>query len=117
MAAVHTSKVPGGMQDDFEACVAHIVPYFTISKNRTTVTKQGAAEISEVKTDDGEAEILSFGSKPGKGPKTGVHIRYQKNLEYCHLLHEETDEFWEWQKSQNLDEKNPKWNKDELGYK
>ena len=55
------------------------MPYFPVSKNNTAGTNQSAAEILEVNTDDKEAEISSFGSKSGKVPKTGVHLRYYKN--------------------------------------
>ena len=42
-ADVRTNKGPGGMQNYFEACVAHIVPYCPVSKNRTVLTRRGAA--------------------------------------------------------------------------
>jgi hypothetical protein len=51
------------MRNDFEACVAHIVPYCPVAKKRTAGTKQGAAEISEVNADVEEAEISSFGTE------------------------------------------------------
>ena len=39
MAAVRTNKDPGGMQNDFEACVAHIVPYCPVAKKKTAGAK------------------------------------------------------------------------------
>ena len=61
MAAVCTDKGPGGMQNYFEACVAHIVPYCLVSKKKTARTKQDAAEILEVNTDYEEFQIAPFG--------------------------------------------------------
>ena len=43
ISAVRTDKGPGGMRNDFEACVSHIVPYCLVSKKRTTGTKLVAA--------------------------------------------------------------------------
>jgi hypothetical protein len=59
MAAVQTNKGAGDMHNNFEACVAHIVPYCLDAKKRT--------EISEVNAEAEEAEVASFGSKSGRG--------------------------------------------------
>jgi hypothetical protein len=96
MAAVRTDKAPGGMRDDFEASVAHIVPCCLLAKKRTVRTKQGDAEILEVNADAEEAEVTSFWTKTGKGPKTGVHLRYHKRSEYYCLSNEEKNEIREW---------------------
>jgi hypothetical protein len=117
MAAVRTDKAPGGMRNDFEACVAHIVPYCPVAKKRTAGTKRGAAEISEVNADAEEAEISSFGTKSGKGAKTGVHLRYHKGPEYSRLTDDEKDELREWRKIQKSEGKNPKKNRGKTGYK
>jgi hypothetical protein len=101
MAAVRTDKAPGGMRNDFEACVAHLVPYCPVSKKRTAGTKRGAAEISEVHADADEAEVASFGTKSGRGPRTGVHLRYHKGPEYKALSDDEREELREWRKTQN----------------
>jgi hypothetical protein len=108
MAAVRTDKAPGGMRNDFEACVAHIVPYCPVAKKRTAGTKRGAAEISEVNADAEEAEVSAFGTKSGKGSKTGVHLRYYEGPKYNRLSEEEKDELREWRKIQKLDSKNSK---------
>ena len=94
MADVRTNKGPGGMRNDFETCVSHIVSYCPVSKKSNSGTKQGATEILEVNAYDKEAEIASFGSKSGKGPNTGVHIRYHTNLEYHRLSDEKKDKLW-----------------------
>ena len=93
------------------------MPYCPVSKKNTEGTKQSATEILEVNTDDKEAEIVSFGSKYGKVPKTRVHLRYYKIPEYHCLSDEEKDDLWEWRKTHNSDENNPKSNKGKLGYK
>ena len=100
------------MRNDFEACVAHIVPYCPIAKKKTAGAKRGAEEISEVNAGAEEAEISSFGTKSGKGAKTGVHLRYHKGPEYSRLTDDEKDKLWEWQKIQKQSEgKNPKKNR------
>ena len=105
------------MRNDFEACVAHIVPYCPVAKKRTAGTKRGAAEISEVNADSEEAEIASFGTKNGKGPKTGVHLRYHKGSEYHRLSDKEKNELREWRMTQTPDSKNSKRSKGKTGYK
>jgi hypothetical protein len=118
MAAVRTDKGPDGMRNDFEACVAHIVPYCPVAKKRTAGTKRGAAEISEVHADSEEAEIASFGAKTGKGPKAGVHLRNHKGSEYHRLSDEEKNELREWRMTQTSDNKNSKRSKgNKTGYK
>jgi hypothetical protein len=115
MAAVRTDKGPDGMRNNFETCVAHIVPYCPVAKKRTAGTKRGAAEISEVNVDSEEAEVTSFGSKSGKGQKTGVHLRYHKVPEYNRLSNEEKEELREW-RTQKSDGKHSK-KKVKTGYK
>jgi hypothetical protein len=105
MAAVRTDKNPGGMRNNFEACVAHLVPYCPVAKKSIAGTKRGAAEISEVNADSVKADVSSFGSKSGKGPKTGVHLRYHKGPEYYKLSDEERDELREWRKTQKSEGK------------
>ena len=117
MAAVRNDKVPGGMQNNFESCVVHIVPYCPVSKKSNIGTKRCAAEISEVNVDDEEAEIVYFGSKSGKVPKTGVHIQHHKGPEYHCLSDSGKEELWEWRKTYNPYKKKPKSNKGKLEYK
>ena len=117
MDSVRTDKGPVGMQNDFEACVAHILPYCPVSKKRTTGTKWGAVEISEVNIADEEFEITSFGLKYRKVPKTGVHLQYQKGTEYHIFSDKDKNQLREGYNNQNLYENNPKSNKGKLGYK
>jgi hypothetical protein len=119
MAAVRTDKGPGGMRNNFEACVAHIVPYCPVAKKRTAGVKRGAAEISEVNADaeEEEAEIASFGSKSGRGPKTGVHLRYHKGPEYHNLSDDEKAELRDWRKAQKSAGKHSKKSKGKPGFK
>jgi hypothetical protein len=115
MAAVRTNKGLDGMRHNFETCVAHIVPYCPVAKKRTAGTKRGATEISEVNADSEEAEVASFGLKSGKGPKTGVHIRYHKVPEYNRLFNKEKEELQEW-RTEKRDGKDSK-KKVKTGYK
>ena len=119
MAAVRTDKGPGGMRNNFEACVAHIVPYCPVAKKRTAGVKRGAAEISEVNADaeEEEAEIASFGSKSGRGPKTGVHLRYHKGPEYHNLSDDKKAELRDWRKAQKSAGKNSKKSQGKPGFK
>jgi hypothetical protein len=91
------------------------VPYCPVAKKRTAGTKRGAAEISEVNADSEEAEVASFGSKSGKGQKTGVHLRYHKVPEHNRLSNEEKEELREW-RTQKSDGKHSK-KKGKPGYK
>jgi hypothetical protein len=116
MAAVRTDKAPGGMRNDFEACVAHLVPYCPVAKKRTAGIKRGVAEISEVNADAEEAEIASFGTKSGRGPKTGVHLRYHKGPEYKALSDDEREELREWRKTQKSDGQGSKKNRSKKGH-
>jgi hypothetical protein len=117
MAAVRTDKGPGGMRNDFEACVAHIVPYCPVAKKRTAGAKRGVAEISEVNADSEDAEISSFGAKSGKGSKTGVQLRYHKGPEYSRLSNEEKDELREWRNTQTDGKNSKKRGKGKQGHK
>jgi hypothetical protein len=100
MANVRSSKGPGGMRSDFELMVAHILPYCPVAKKRTAGSKRGPGDISEVNADKNEGNISSFGTKSGRGPKTGVHLRYHKHSEYQKLSEDEQSELREWRTSQ-----------------
>ena len=93
-----------GMRNDFELCVAHIVPYDPVAKKRATAgNKRNAAQISDahvtLDTDsDGEADVAATTAKPSIG-KTGVHLRYHKKPEYEGLTAEQKKELGEWRAS------------------
>jgi hypothetical protein len=101
LANVRSDKGAGGMRSDFEAMVAHILPYCPVSKKRTAGSKRGAADISSsVAFADGDtAEISSFGSKSGVG-KSGVHLRFHKHKEYQQLNAEQKSELKEWREKE-----------------
>jgi hypothetical protein len=99
MAVVRTDKAPGGMWNDFEVCVAHLVPYCPVAKKRTVGTKRGVVEISELVGDE-RSNISAFGTKHGKGPKTRVQLRYHKVPEYKRLSNPVKEELREWRESQ-----------------
>eukprot|EP00957_Ditylum_brightwellii_P133410 10171271-Ditylum_brightwellii.AAC.1 len=74
MANINLDQGVGRMRLDFEKTVAHLLPYCPVAKRKTTIgNKQGATDISDV-----SADVVDFGSKSHRGPKTGVHLRYHK---------------------------------------
>eukprot|EP00957_Ditylum_brightwellii_P024964 1887604-Ditylum_brightwellii.AAC.1 len=74
MANINLDQGVDGMRLDFEKAVAHLLPYCLVAKRKTAIgNKRGAADISEV-----NADVTAFGSKSGRGLKTGVHLRYHK---------------------------------------
>ena len=60
--------------------------------------KRPNATVSDTTADD--AQVSAFGSKPGKGPKTGVHLRFYTRSEYNQLKDDERRELAEWRESQ-----------------
>ena len=71
MASIHTDDGPTGMWNDFEAAVAHIVPYEPVTKKRAAAgSKRTAAQISLVEVP--ETAKISAATKVSIG-KTGVH--------------------------------------------
>jgi hypothetical protein len=99
MANVRSSKGPGEMRGSFEQTVAHILPYDPVAKKRTAGTKRGPGEISDVTGETKDANVSSFGSKSGRGPKTGVHLRYHKYSEFNELSQAEREELTEWRQT------------------
>jgi hypothetical protein len=99
LANVRSDKAPGGMRGDFEAMVAHILPYCPVSKKRTAGSKRGHADISVTFAEGDTAEISSFGSKSGVG-KTGVHLRFHKHKEYQQLNPEQKSELKDWREKE-----------------
>eukprot|EP00957_Ditylum_brightwellii_P055232 4186628-Ditylum_brightwellii.AAC.1 len=95
MANINLDQGVGGMRLDFETAVAHLLPYCLVAKTKTAIgNKQGADNILDV-----SADVASFGSKSGRGPKTGVHLCYHKFSEFKKLTPEEMEELKEWHNS------------------
>jgi hypothetical protein len=69
-------------------------PYCPVAKKKAVGHKRGAGKISEVNAD--HADISSVGTKSGRGPKTGVHLRYHASPEYKKLTQDERAELHEW---------------------
>eukprot|EP00957_Ditylum_brightwellii_P018121 1364681-Ditylum_brightwellii.AAC.1 len=66
MANINSDQGAGRMRLDFEMTVAHLLPYCLVAKRKTAIgIKQGADNILDV-----SADVTSFGSKSGRGPKT-----------------------------------------------
>jgi hypothetical protein len=99
LANVRSDKGPNGMRGDFEAMVAHILPYCPVSKKRTAGSKRGHADISVTFAEGDTAEVSSFGSKSGVG-KSGVHLRFHKHKEYQLLNPEQKSELKDWREKE-----------------
>jgi hypothetical protein len=100
MANVRTSQGVTGMRSNFEPMIAHILPYCPVAKKKIAGTKRGNGEISAIEGDKTEGNVSSFGTKTGRGPKTGVHLRYHKHSEYQKLSADEQTELREWRSTQ-----------------
>jgi hypothetical protein len=100
MANVRSSKGTDGMRSDFEQTVAHIIPYCPVAKKKTLGAKRGAGEISALDSDKNDSNVSSFGTKSGRGSKTGVHLRYHKHSEYQKLSEDKQSELREWRYTQ-----------------
>eukprot|EP00957_Ditylum_brightwellii_P098289 7489306-Ditylum_brightwellii.AAC.1 len=67
MANINSDQGVDGMRLDFEKAVAHLLPYCLVAKRKTAIgSKRGANDILDVSVD-----VAAFGSKSGRGPKTG----------------------------------------------
>jgi hypothetical protein len=108
LANVRLDKQHGGMRSDFEATVAHILPYCPVAKKRTTGVKRGAADISVTFVEAATAEIASFGAKSGVG-KTRVHLRFHKHAAYQQLSSEQKAELKEWREKEPSAGRGGKW--------
>ena len=75
MASIRTDSGPTGKRNDFEAAVAHLIPYDPVAKKRAAVKQ---VRISDVATD---ADVGATTVKSSIG-KTGVHLRFHKQDEY-----------------------------------
>ena len=106
MESVHMDDGPTGMRNNFEAAIAHLLPYDPVANNRsTTGNKQQPTQIYLVET-EGEpaAEIsgMNAGGKRTAKPsisKTGVYLCYHMPDEYYALSNEQKDELREWRKA------------------
>lgn len=85
MASVRTDDAAGGLRSDFEAAVAHLLPYCPVSRNRAAGNKRDF-QVSDARASKQarEADISAFGSKPAIG-KSGVHLRFHHDEEYAKL--------------------------------
>ena len=74
MASIKTDNGLEGMRNDFEATVAHLLPYDPVAKKRSDGQNRGSAQISSV------MDPSATKKKPNIG-KTGVHLHYYKTGE------------------------------------
>ena len=102
MASICMDDGPTGMQNDFKAVAAHILPYNPIAKKKAAAgSKRTAAQISLVEV--AETAIISAAKKVSIG-NTGVHLWYHTPEEYHQLMDDEKRELQEWW-SNNPDKK------------
>ena len=86
MASIKTDNGLEGMRNNFEATAAHLLPYDSVAKKRSSGQKRGSAQISSVMdTSNATAGIPSIG-------KTGVHLRYYQTGEYRNLSSDQKEE-------------------------
>eukprot|EP00957_Ditylum_brightwellii_P155437 11831442-Ditylum_brightwellii.AAC.1 len=85
MSNINLDQGIDGMRLDFEKAVTHLLPYCPVAKRKIAIgNKCRAVDISEVNADD-----AAFGSKSGRGQKTGEHLCYHKFSEFKKLTPEE----------------------------
>ena len=83
MVSIHTDNGSTGMQNDFKAAVAHILPNDPVDKKRAAAGyERTAGQISLV--EDPETAKISAATKVSIG-KPGVHLQYHTPEEYCQL--------------------------------
>jgi hypothetical protein len=100
MANVRSSKGADGMMSDFEQTIAHIIPYCPVAKKKTLGAKGGVGEISALNSDKHDGNISSVGTKNGRWPKPGTHLRNHKHSEYQKLSEDEQSELRKWRSTQ-----------------
>eukprot|EP00957_Ditylum_brightwellii_P101663 7748288-Ditylum_brightwellii.AAC.1 len=67
MADINLDQGVGGTRLGFEKAVTHLLPSCLVAKRKMAIgNKRGADNIWDV-----SADVASFGSKSGRGPKTG----------------------------------------------
>eukprot|EP00980_Cylindrotheca_fusiformis_P022532 scaffold9418_cov135-Cylindrotheca_fusiformis.AAC.1 len=105
IASVKQDEQPGGLRNDFERTVATLMAADPVAKKvATSGTKRTNANISDSQansTDSTGANVSSLNLRSGKGPKTGVDLRYHKMSEYNKLTSEQKEELREWRKTPN----------------
>ena len=90
MASMCTDDGPTGMQNDFKAAAAHILPYDPVAKKRVAAgSNRIAAQISFVEVP--ETAKISAATKVSIG-KTGVHLWYLTPEEYRQLIDDHKSE-------------------------
>lgn len=94
MASVRTDNGATGKRNNFEAAVAHMIPYDPVAKKRTDTSKKGRASLASL--DGSESEVADVSAKKASIGKTGVHLRYYKQKEYQQLTPEQKTELREW---------------------
>ena len=98
MANVDGDTGVGGKRSDFEAAASFLLPKDPVAARLREGQKHPNATVSDTTADD--AQVSAFGSKPGKGPKTGVHLRFYTRSEYNKLKDDEKQELMEWREAQ-----------------
>ena len=94
MASIRTDDRADGMQNNFEAAAAHILPYDPVDKKRAAAgSKHTAAQI--LLAEVGDVGEISSASKLSIG-KSGVHLRYHTPDDYRKLNNEQKTELREW---------------------
>ena len=85
MASVKMDDGLNGMQNDFEAAAAHLLPYDPVAKKNAAM-KRPVAQISSVEE---VAEVSGTAAMKESIGKTGVHLRWHMNAEYKELTSEQ----------------------------
>ena len=99
MASIRQDKSEDGLRSNFEAAVATLLPADPVAKKITKAgDKRRNAQISQVTFEGDASEIAALKIKSGKGPKTGVALRYHTFGEWQKLSHEERQEVIAWRK-------------------
>ena len=76
-----------------------MLPYDPVAKKRATGIKRGSALISLAEVENGPTSTIAvYDLKPSIG-KTGVHLCYNKHLEYRKLMQEQCCELSKWQQN------------------
>ena len=90
MASIKTDNGLEGMRNNFETTGAHLLPYDTVAKKRSSGQKRGSPQISSI-MDTSPTKT----KKPSIGT-TGVHLHYYKTGEYRNQTNEQKEELKEW---------------------
>ena len=87
MAQIRQSDAEGGSINDFERCVAALIPHCPVVRLR----KPGGGRSSSNSADSINGYVAAFDLKSGKG-ETGVEFRYYSKAEYNKLPNEQKEE-------------------------